>query len=438
MISETGVRLLRVVVASPSDVQPERNAVAQVVEALNRDIAHDRMLRIELSRWETDSHPGFHPEGPQGLIDNALQIQDCDLLVGIFWRRFGTPTKDSSSGTEHEFRLAYDAWKENQKPQIMMYFKQRSYTPQSKEETDQWGLVLNFKSHFPKEGLWWPYRSTLNFRDIFREHLTLFIRTVAPLPDLVEPSRASPTAPPYKDREANSGEKNGPDDKGVIPGKTQGGSDSTAFRSESPSRSVEERASVGDPVSLPNVFSSEDLKKTMSNPKYTDDFVRLETSPDTNSVINPETVFIVVGTSVPAELLDRPVAEFLRDQIDRRGRGLQFHRAIVVTDTAWYAKPETFSKNPTIAVGGPPANELSSHLNDQAEQPRSAVEFADKRVVPGPETISGAFTPNREVPQIALWGRTAGATKKAIERYALSEEGLLGFRLDEFLQIAWK
>ena len=42
--------------------------------------------------WETDAHPRLHPEGPQGLIDDILHPEDCDLLIGIFWKRFGTPT----------------------------------------------------------------------------------------------------------------------------------------------------------------------------------------------------------------------------------------------------------------------------------------------------------------------------------------------------------
>jgi len=31
-----------------------------------------------------------------------MQIADSDVVVGIFWKRFGTPTRDAQSGTEHE------------------------------------------------------------------------------------------------------------------------------------------------------------------------------------------------------------------------------------------------------------------------------------------------------------------------------------------------
>ncbi|HEX2245653.1 MAG TPA: DUF4062 domain-containing protein [Gammaproteobacteria bacterium] len=111
------IQILRIVVASPGDVQAERDALTTVVEELNRGIAGDRSLRLEFGRWETDAYPGFHPEGPQGLIDSVLNIQDCDVLIGIFWKRFGTPVKDAGSGTEHEFLRAYEAWRAKGRPQ---------------------------------------------------------------------------------------------------------------------------------------------------------------------------------------------------------------------------------------------------------------------------------------------------------------------------------
>ena len=176
------VQILRIVVASPGDVQAERNALSTVVEELNHGIARDRGVRLELARWETNAYPGFHPEGPQGLIDPILRIETCDILIGIFWKRFGTPVTDAQSGTEHEFRLGYEAWKRAGRPQIMVYFNQRAYTPKTSEETDQWGQVLDFQRNFPKEGLWWPYRGRVQFERLVRNHLTQFLRQQGPDP----------------------------------------------------------------------------------------------------------------------------------------------------------------------------------------------------------------------------------------------------------------
>lgn len=196
MIGHRQVDLFRVVVASPGDVQAERDALGGVIEELNRGLAADHGVRIELHRWETDAYPGFHSDGPQGLIDSVLRVEECDLLVGIFWKRFGTPTADAGSGTEHEFRLAYETWKRRGSPQIMVYFKERSALPKSKSEIDQWGRVLQFREEFPKEGLWWPYKGQVDFERLVRNHLTAFFRR------RLSPSTGSAAERPTRDNGA--------------------------------------------------------------------------------------------------------------------------------------------------------------------------------------------------------------------------------------------
>ena len=169
-------QILRVVVASPADVNTERAIVPRVVDDLNAGVAADRGLRLEVIRWETDSYPGFHPEGPQGLIDTTLHIEDSDIVIGIFWKRFGTPTKEGTTGTEHEIRRSYEAWLKHGRPQVMVYFNQKPSAPQSQEEAVQWGKVLRFRKDFPKEGLWWPYTGTAEFERLLRAHLTSYVR----------------------------------------------------------------------------------------------------------------------------------------------------------------------------------------------------------------------------------------------------------------------
>jgi hypothetical protein len=90
--------IIRVVVASPSDVQAERDALSGVVDELNHGIAGDRGLQFGITRWKDDAYAGFHPRGPQGLIDAILRIEECDVFIGIFWRRFGTPVYDAGFG----------------------------------------------------------------------------------------------------------------------------------------------------------------------------------------------------------------------------------------------------------------------------------------------------------------------------------------------------
>ena len=168
------IQVLKVVVASPSDVQQERKSIVEAAEEINRGMARANNLLLEVYRWEIDSYPGFHPEGPQGWIDQSLDIEDLDLLIGIFWKRFGTPTTDARSGTEHEFRIAYNLWKQTGSPQIMVYFNQSKYTLSSLEEVEQVRLVIEFKQSFPSEGFFWNYEDVEEFGKLIRGHFTRF------------------------------------------------------------------------------------------------------------------------------------------------------------------------------------------------------------------------------------------------------------------------
>lgn len=168
-------RIVRVVVASPGDVPGERKAVASVAEELNRDVAADRNLVLRVVRWETDAFPGFHAKGPQGIVDEVLRIAECDVLIGIFWKRFGTPTRGAKSGTEYEIRKAYASWKKRGAPDLMIYFNQKSHTPKTEAERNQWQSVQDFQTSFLKDALWWSYKGRNELTDLVRTHLTRWI-----------------------------------------------------------------------------------------------------------------------------------------------------------------------------------------------------------------------------------------------------------------------
>jgi hypothetical protein len=166
---------VRIVIASPTDLKPERESLSAVIDELNRGIAADQGLSLELAAWETDAYPGFHALGPQGLIDSVLKIDEADVLIGVFWSRFGTAVYDGRSGTEHEILTAYEAWRKNRKPQIMIYFNEKPYSPKSREEADQRGRVLDFKKRFPDQGMWWAYKGKNAFERLVRQHLTSWL-----------------------------------------------------------------------------------------------------------------------------------------------------------------------------------------------------------------------------------------------------------------------
>lgn len=199
--SPESARVVRVVVVSPGDVMAERARLGKVVEELNRSVAQSRGCRLSLWRWESDAHPGLHMEGPQGLIDDAMQIADADVVVGIFWTRFGTPTLDSGSGTEHELRRAWSAWQARGRPHVMVYFCERKSRPKDALEAAQLEQLLSFREGMPKNLLWWPYTKPVDFERAVREHLMAFVLALGstpPPPQEPEAPTQEPEAPTHE------------------------------------------------------------------------------------------------------------------------------------------------------------------------------------------------------------------------------------------------
>src|SRR5262249_18876117 len=151
------------------------DSVATIFEEVNRDTAGPARLHLELTRWETDSYPGFHPEGPQGLIDPLLDIGGCDLVIAIFWSKMGTPTPSGQTGTEREFTTALESFKRHQRPQIMVYFCDRPVPPDANVE--QLARVKRFRASVEDaKGLYWPYTTVQDFERTVAANLRNYLR----------------------------------------------------------------------------------------------------------------------------------------------------------------------------------------------------------------------------------------------------------------------
>ena len=104
--------LFRIAVASPSDVDAEREAVKKTVAEVNTEQAYHRRIWIVVFDWDTDESATFSPPGDSKSRDGGIAVQkqsiaDCDLVVGIFWKRLGKMQK-----IEEEFWKALDAWRQ--------------------------------------------------------------------------------------------------------------------------------------------------------------------------------------------------------------------------------------------------------------------------------------------------------------------------------------
>jgi len=176
------IDIIRIFVASPGDVQNERDQLGQVVQELNSTLSAlvpERGLMLELVRWETHAHPGVGID-PQEVVNRQLSIPESDIFIGIIWRRLGTPTKRAGSGTEEEFRIAHESWKESRKPrEILFYFCQAPVSlPETEEEAEQLLKTTKFRNELSKEGLVWEYADHPAFANLVRPHLVQVIRGI--------------------------------------------------------------------------------------------------------------------------------------------------------------------------------------------------------------------------------------------------------------------
>jgi hypothetical protein len=138
-------------------------------------------------------------------------------------------------------------------------------------------------------------------------------------------------------------------------------------------------------------------------------------------LIDPEeTVVLVTGSSLTAEERDRPLAYGLKEEIDRRGSGHAYRRAVVVADL-WYLENGLFQQNPTIAIGGPGVNGVAQELSELLPT-----------VFNGDDQVFVQADFEGELKRAALWGANAAATAAAIEVFAT--RGML----DDLLSRIWR
>lgn len=97
--------VIRVMIASPSDVPEARDAVEKAIHGWNDANARIRGVVLLPWRWETSSIPvqGAHP---QDLI-NAQGVDDSDVVFALFGGRLGSPTPSAVSGTAEEVDRAH-------------------------------------------------------------------------------------------------------------------------------------------------------------------------------------------------------------------------------------------------------------------------------------------------------------------------------------------
>ncbi|NMK44801.1 DUF4062 domain-containing protein [Achromobacter sp. Bel] len=154
-----------VMIASPGDVASERAIVRDVIYEWNAVHSASRRLVLLPIGWESHSSPEMGE--PAQAIINKQVLSKCDLLVGVFWTRIGTPTDGHLSGTVEEIDKHLAA----EKP-AMLYFSSQPVALDT-VDIDQVQRLKKFKDSCQSRGLYQSYDSHSDFKDKFYRHLQL-------------------------------------------------------------------------------------------------------------------------------------------------------------------------------------------------------------------------------------------------------------------------
>lgn len=155
----------RVLIASPSDVVRDRKAAVETIHEWNATEGDARGVSLQPFQWELSAAPEMG-ERPQAIVNRQI-VDKCDILIGIFWTRFGTPTGIARSGTEEEVARFLASHK-----RVMLYFSDAPILPSDLDRC-QYEMVREYKARCAGKGLFETYDDISVFKAKLRSNLSM-------------------------------------------------------------------------------------------------------------------------------------------------------------------------------------------------------------------------------------------------------------------------
>lgn len=145
-------RVLQVLVTSPSDVPKSMiDGVIDSIEKWNKLNSVAKNIILKPVRWETDVYSNLNNEEPQKIINTQI-VADSDILIGVFWTRIGTPTKEYESGSVEEIEKHI-----GRKKPAMLYFLKKQVPIEMFNDAElkyQFDKLQGFKRKWSRKGVY--------------------------------------------------------------------------------------------------------------------------------------------------------------------------------------------------------------------------------------------------------------------------------------------
>jgi hypothetical protein len=163
------VKVLNVLIASPSDVHAERDAVESAIHEWNTNHHASTGIMLQPVRWETHSYPAIG-DRPQGILNKQI-VKSAHFLIGIFGNRLGTPTGEAPSGTIEEIETIRKTGRH-----VALYF---SNAPVPRDvDRAQLEALQSYQRTLQGQGLYFTFASVEELRRLVAGHLPKIVGDV--------------------------------------------------------------------------------------------------------------------------------------------------------------------------------------------------------------------------------------------------------------------
>lgn len=167
---KTNTTQINIFIASPSDTYKEREILKNYIEQW-KSLYDDKNIILNPVMWE---HHLATESGktPQEAINDYL-LSNCDFLIGIIGKKFGSPTKNYTSGTIEEIEFCIEKGKK-----VILYFLEQkiAISEINPKDIEQ---IQHFREKYGKSNIYKEIQSDSlgeNFRFILYKDLNKSIK----------------------------------------------------------------------------------------------------------------------------------------------------------------------------------------------------------------------------------------------------------------------
>ena len=163
-------------ISCPSDVSEYVNLLESQVTKFNNFFGRTNDIIVRCRYWMRDTYSKLG-ESPQEIV-NELIVDSSDMIVAVFWTRFGTATEQYGSGTEEEIERML-----SMKKQVFLYFLDKPVPP-SKLDNEQYAKLQQFMERHKSDGIYFivPDENALSTK--LRENMELYFNSIIRGPEM--------------------------------------------------------------------------------------------------------------------------------------------------------------------------------------------------------------------------------------------------------------